>query len=76
MENNTNIVKTKQSLDWNLVFHYLQLLGNLSIVMIDEDFNKMYNEMCNYVSDRIMPRYENIDVTDIYVIVEQEVPIG
>ena len=72
MEKQSKIIKTKQSLDWNLVFYYLQLLSNLSIVMIDEDFHKMYDKMCNYVSNKIKPTYD-ADITDMYVVVEQEV---
>ena len=74
MKNDKKIVKTRQSLDWNLVFYYLQLLSSLSIVMIDEDFHKMYDDMCNYVSERITPPYD-ADVKDTYVIVEQEVTV-
>ena len=72
MEKQSKIIKTKQSLDWNLVFYYLQLLSNLSIVMIDEDFHKMYDEMCNYVSNKIKPTYD-ADITDMYVVIEQKV---
>lgn len=68
------IIQTKQSLDWNLVFYFLILLSNLSIVMIDEDFHKMYDEMCNYVSERITPPYD-ADIKDMYVVIEQEVPM-
>ena len=71
MKNTKKIVKTKQSLDWNLVFYYLLLLSNLSIVMIDEDFHKMYDEMCNYVSERITPPHD-ADITNMYVVIEQE----
>ena len=72
MEKQSKIIKTKQSLDWNLVFYYLQLLSNLSIVMIDEEFHKMYDGMCNYVSDKIKPTYD-ADITDMYVVIEQKV---
>lgn len=74
MEKKTKIMKTKQSIAWNLTFYLLQLFYSLPEIMSDKKFRIKFDELINYTCDKIITPYDG-DIKDFYVIVEQEVSI-
>ncbi|MDE6758929.1 MAG: hypothetical protein K2J89_06630 [Clostridia bacterium] len=66
------LVKTKQSLSWNLVFYYLQMIYGFSEVRRDETYCKKYDDLYDYVTQKIAPPYES-DIKEVYVVLEQEI---
>ncbi|MDE5549093.1 MAG: hypothetical protein K2J13_02450, partial [Clostridia bacterium] len=62
------------SLYWNFAFDYLQTLREFPELIDDKGFFELYDKLMDYVDDKIaLPNDGNIK--DIYVIVEQEVPV-
>lgn len=57
---------------WNFAFYYLQSLYDFPEIMNDKIFCNKFEELFNYVSDKISTPNDD-DITDIYVIVEQKV---
>ena len=71
MEKNTKIIKTIQSLDWNLVYYYLQMMHTFTGVMNDNEFRKIFDILEKFVSDKIVTPYSG-NIQKTYVVVEQE----
>ncbi len=57
---------------WNFAFYYLQSLYDFPEIMNDKIFCNKFEELFNYVSDKISTPNDD-DITDIYVILEQKV---
>ena len=72
MGKNKKTIKVKQPIGWNLAYYLLQTLNNFPEVMSDEFFCKKFDELAQYTSDKITSPHKG-DVTDIYVVVEQEI---
>ena len=72
MKNKTKTIKIKQSMGWNFAFYYLQSLYDFPEIINDEIFCNKFEELFNYVSDKISTPNDD-DITDIYVILEQKV---
>ena len=71
MEKDKKIIKTKQDLDWNLVFYLLQMFYDFTAIMQDKEFREQFDKIFNYVADKINTQYDG-NIKDFYVIVEQE----
>ncbi|MDE5616486.1 MAG: hypothetical protein K2I78_01705 [Clostridia bacterium] len=70
--NNTMLIKTKQSLDWYIAYDCLEMLDRLYEIMQDQEFRRLYDNIMNYVSDKLDTHCEG-KIHDIYVMVEQNV---
>ncbi|MDE7336500.1 MAG: hypothetical protein K2N32_00085 [Clostridia bacterium] len=51
--NNTMLIKTKQSLDWYIAYDCLEMLDRLYEIMQDQEFRRLYDNIMNYVSDKL-----------------------
>lgn len=65
------VIKVKQSFEWNVVFDYLQMFNMCLEAMRDEEFNKKFTDILDYVSSKISMPFEG-NIKQIYVVVEQE----
>ncbi|MDE6472774.1 MAG: hypothetical protein K2L52_07065 [Clostridia bacterium] len=62
-ENNqeSNIIKVKQELDWYILIEYLESIRTFCPLFEDKKFSKMFQEMRAYAEDKIDVPYEIVD---------------
>lgn len=67
------VAKTKAAIEWYFASWYFQMFPQMiqGEVFADERFQTMYNELTEYINDKIEPR-ENGDILDTYVVIEQK----
>ncbi len=67
---NAKTVTTKQDLIWYQVLFYLEDMTSTGALK-DEEFAVLYNQLLNFVDDKLKLTHKG-EITDIYVVVEQE----
>ncbi len=67
------VIKTKVAIEWYFASWYFQLFSYMikGEVFDDEGFQAIYNEMNEYINDKIEPRVYG-DIIDTYVVIEQQ----
>lgn len=68
---NSEIVFTKQEIQWHLVNEYLEALSNIVITQKDKDFYKLFKDMQDYVNGKLMLDSDG-EVIDMFVLVLQQ----
>ncbi len=61
---------TKQKLEWHFVSIYLDFLKTMASIKTDEEYQKRYLNLKEYVDKKISLESKT-DVVDTYVVVEQ-----
>lgn len=65
------LIKTKQDIFWNVMRLYLYGISHYGICYKDKEFNRLYKELCEYVSKKVALPTDD-DVIDSYVLVIQQ----
>lgn len=70
----TKKIITKQDLKWYFALSFVDLAETLGVYYSDNGFYNIVKEMRDYVNDKIALPTDD-EITDMYVRIEQEVPV-